>query len=96
MIATENRQVAELFKDISPAVSPLVIGIDTDIEVIVVSLTTWVAHHSPRVNDLGSSPQPKREARGLWWASQVVNETTMTEIEVSISILSWWNQINDE
>ena len=50
------------------------IGIDTNIEVIVVSLTT----------------------RGLWWASQVVNETTMTEIEVSISILSWWNQINAE
>ena len=45
-----------------------------DIEVIVVSLTTW----------------------GRWWSSQVVNETTMTEIEASISILSWWNQINDE
>ena len=26
----------------------------------------------------------------MWWASQVVNETTMTEIEASISILSWW------
>ena len=26
----------------------LVIGIDTNIEVIVVSLTTWEAHHSPR------------------------------------------------
>ena len=25
-----------------------VIGIDTNIEVIVVSLTTWEAHHSPR------------------------------------------------
>ena len=56
-----------------------VIGIDTNIEVIVVSLTTWEAYHSE-----------------LWWASRVVNETTMTEIEVSISILSWWNQINDE
>ena len=33
---------------------------------------------------------PEGEARGLWWASQVVNETTMTEIEASISILSWW------
>ena len=58
----------------------IAIGIDTNSEVIVVSLTTWEAHHNPRV----------------WWASQVVNETTMTEIEVSISILSWWNQINDE
>ena len=48
------------------------------------------------INDLGSSPQPEGEARVLWWASQVVNETTMTEIEVSISILSWWNQINAE
>ena len=27
---------------------------------------------------------------------EVVNETTMTEIEVSISSLSWWNWINDE
>ena len=50
----------------------LVIGIDTYIEVIVVSF-----------NDLGSSPQPEGEAWGLWLASQVVNETTMTEIEVS-------------
>ena len=52
--------------------------------------------HCCLINDLGSSPQPEGEARGLWWASQVVNETTMTEIEVSISILSWWNQIIDE
>ena len=42
----------------------VVIGIDTKIEVIVVSPTTWEAH-------------------------QVVGDTTMTEIEVSISILSW-------
>ena len=28
--------------------------------------------------------------------SQVVNDTTMTDIEVSIYILSWWNWINDE
>ena len=55
------------------------IGIDTNIKVIVVSF-----------NDLGSSPQPEGEARGLWWASHVVNETTMTEIELSISIPSWW------
>ena len=27
---------------------------------------------------------------------QVVNETTMTEIEVSIYILSWWNYTYDE
>ena len=45
----------------------MVIGIDTNIEVIVVSLTTWEAHHSPRAKP-----------------------------EVSIFILSWWNQINDE
>ena len=52
--------------------------------------------HCYLINDLGCSPQPEGEAQGLWWASQVVNETTMTEIEVSISILSWWNQINAE
>ena len=56
------------------------IGVDTNIEVIVVSLTTWEAHHSPRA---------KPEALELWWASQVINETTVTETEVSISILSW-------
>ena len=50
-----------------------VIGIDTKIEVIVVLPTTWEAHHSPRA----------------WSASHVVGDTTMTEIEVSISILSW-------
>ena len=49
----------------------------------------WYWGHCCLINDLGSSPQPEGEARGLWWASQVVNETTMTEIEVSISILSW-------
>ena len=52
--------------------------------------------HCCLINDLGSSPQPEGEAPGLWWASQVVNETTMTEIEVSISMLWWWNYINDE
>ena len=52
--------------------------------------------HCCLIKDLGSSPQPEGEARGLWLASQVVNETTMNEIEVSISIISWWNQINAE
>ena len=45
--------------------------------------------HCGVTNDLGSSPQPEGEARGRWWASQVVGDTTMTEIEASISILSW-------
>ena len=52
--------------------------------------------HYSLINDLVSSPQPEGEARVLWWASHVVNETPMTNIEVSISILLWWNQINDE
>ena len=43
--------------------------------------------HCGVTKDLGSSPQPEGEARG-WWASQVVGDTTMTEIEVPISILS--------
>ena len=46
--------------------------------------------HCGVTNDLGSSPQPKGEAQGLWWASQVIGDTTMTSIEVSISILSWY------
>ena len=45
--------------------------------------------HCGVINDLGSSPQPEGEARGLWWASQVVGDTTMTSISVSIYILSW-------
>ena len=45
--------------------------------------------HCGVINDLGSPPQPEGEARGLWWASHVVGDTKMTEIEVSISILSW-------
>ena len=52
--------------------------------------------HCCLINDLGSSPQSEREAWGLWWVSQVVNETTMTDIEVSMSILSWYKLINDE
>ena len=44
--------------------------------------------HCGVTNDLGSSPQPEGEAQGLWCASQVVCDTTMTKIEVSISILS--------
>ena len=47
--------------------------------------------HCCLINNLGSSPQPEGEALGLCWASQVVNETSMTEIEVSFSMLSWWN-----
>ena len=34
-----------------------VIGIDTNIEVIVVSLTTWEAHHSPRAKGCGELPR---------------------------------------
>ena len=45
--------------------------------------------HCGVTNDLGSSLQPEGETRGLWWASQVVGDITMTEIEVSIYILSW-------
>ena len=60
----------------------MAIGIDTKIEVIVVSPTTCEAHNSPRA-------KPEGEARVLWWASQVVGDTTMTEIEESISILLW-------
>ena len=37
-------------------------------------------------SDLGSSPQPQGEALGLWWASQVAGDTTMTSILVSIPI----------
>ena len=57
----------------------------------VLSYRNWYQDfgHCGVTNDLGSSPQPSGFALGLWWASQVVGDTTMTEIEVSISILSW-------
>ena len=37
----------------------IVIGIDTNIEVIVVSLTTWEAHHSPRAKPEGCGELPR-------------------------------------
>ena len=38
-------------------ISKVVIGIDTEIEVIVVSSTTWEAHHSPRAKGYGELPR---------------------------------------
>ena len=35
------------------------IGIDTNIEAIVVSLTTWEAHHSPRAKPEGCGELPR-------------------------------------
>ena len=65
---------------------------------IMIEYRNWYQDwgHCCVINDLGSSPQPEGEARGLWWASQVVGDATMTEMEVSISILSWWNKINNK
>ena len=37
----------------------MVIGIDANIEVIVVSLTTWEAHHSQRAKPDGCGELPK-------------------------------------
>ena len=47
-------------------VSDAVIGIDTNIEVIVVSLTTWEAHHSPRANPEGFGELPRSLMRRQW------------------------------
>ena len=41
----------------------IVIGIDTNIEVIVVSLTTWGAHHSPRAKPDGRGELPSSLVR---------------------------------
>ena len=46
-------------------------------------------NHSWSYSMLSSHILDKITALGLWWASQVVGDNTMTEIEVSISILSW-------
>ena len=53
----------------------IIMRIDIKIYVIGVLLTTGGVHHSPR------------RSRGMWWASQVVGDATMTEVEASISIL---------
>ena len=42
------------------------IAIDTNIEVIVVSLTTWEAHHSPRAKPEGCGEFPKSLMRQQW------------------------------
>ena len=44
----------------------IVIGIDTNIEVIVVSLTTWEAHHSPRAKPEGCGELPMSLMRQQW------------------------------
>ena len=43
-----------------------IIGIDTNIEVIVVSLTTWEAHHSPRAKPEGCGELPMSLMRQQW------------------------------
>ena len=43
-----------------------------------------------------SSPQPSGFALGLWWASQVVNETIMTSIKVSIPIAITWANVDPD
>ena len=43
-----------------------VIGIDTNIEVIVVLLTTWEAHHSPRAKPEGCGELPRSLMRQQW------------------------------
>ena len=42
------------------------IGIDTNIEVIVVSLMTWEAHHSPRAKPEGCGELPRLFMRQQW------------------------------
>ena len=44
----------------------LIIGIDTNIEVIVVSSTTWEAHHSPRAKPEGCGELPRSLMRQQW------------------------------
>ena len=65
------------------AIIPLLMALPSD------NNRNWYLNFGHRclINDLGISPQPSGFALGLWWASQVVNETTMTSILVSISII---------
>ena len=57
------------------------IGIDTNIEVIVVSSTTWEAHHSPRAKPEGCGELPRSLMRQQcipsWW-NQINAESTNT------------------
>ena len=53
-------------KIIAIAIFIIVIGIDTNIEVIVVSLTSSEAHHSPRAKPEGSGELPRSLMRQQW------------------------------
>ena len=44
----------------------LIIGIDTKIEVIVASPTTWEAHHSPRAKPEGCGELPRLLVTQQW------------------------------
>ena len=44
----------------------LIIGIDTKIEVIVASPTTWEAHHSPRAKPEGCGELPRSLVTQQW------------------------------
>ena len=64
-------QISQVFfKDpidnIPVLVQIMAIGIDINIEVIVVSLTTWEAHHTPRAKPEGCGELPRSLMRQQW------------------------------
>ena len=53
-------------KPLSEPMNAYNIGIDINIDVIVVSLTTWEAHHSPRAKPEGCGELPRSFMRQQW------------------------------
>ena len=69
-----------------------VIGIDTNIVVIVVSLTTWEAHHSPRAKPEGCDELPRSLMRQQWpkFRYQFLFYHDETKLLMNKQILSIW------
>ena len=70
----------------------LIIGIDTNIEVLVVSLTTWEAHHSPRARPEGCGELPRSLMRQKWpkLRYQFLFYHDDTKLMMNKQILSIW------
>ena len=70
----------------------MAIGIDTNIEVIIVSLTTWEAHHSPRAKPEGCGELPRSLMRQQWpkLRYQFLFYHDETKLIMNKQILSIW------
>ena len=66
IVDTHTTVVMSLTDTMNRTAESSVIGIDTKIEVIVVSPTTWEAHHSPRAKPEGCGELPRSLVTPQW------------------------------